>query len=545
MLVLFRRLLATGRPRKDASRSMAGAPATPAAHPGAVGRSGPVRVATQRGQSLLEFALVLPLVLLIFSGAADLGRAFYNFVSLENAVKEGALYGARFPLCGDPSALCIDPNTVSWRVSHETQIKTGTSTYAGLVTPTVNECRDPAGVTRATKACIAGDTYVVRAQLTFRPVTPLIGTIIGALTMTSESQAIVINQAFDPTPGLAATKLVLVTGATPPRNAATIVAKCVEPDPTNSPGYYRSPCQDVTPATAGTLIQASFRTGDTITYRMVVRNNGGTNVTGVTMDDSLGWPASCPARPTSMAVGGTPYSCTYIRIAPAVPGAATSTDDPNVLTVTGTEIQPIADSAVLTIDKPPADLRIYKYVSVYPLGDDGDGSPNFGFAKSVSVGRATGKSPTVYYKIAVQNLGGVTATGFNLADDNGALPYGTPTCPAKPASMAAGDLYVCIYSKTFTTDQTLVNTVAATATNVTPDSGDSDFATVTVAQCGTNKLVPYLIGLDKTTGPAAWTAALFSGAYTNIANGVVVTQSQQAWACMPATTTITVTKVPT
>src|SRR6185295_4843152 len=90
-----------------------------------------------RGQSLVEFALVVPLLLLIFSGAVDLGRAFYNYVALENAVKEGALYGARFPLCGDSSALCMDPNTVAWRVQHETRNKTGPTTYASLVTPTV------------------------------------------------------------------------------------------------------------------------------------------------------------------------------------------------------------------------------------------------------------------------------------------------------------------------------------------------------------------------------------------------------------------------
>jgi hypothetical protein len=492
----------------------------------------------ERGQSLLEFVLVVPLLLLIFSGAADLGRAFYNQVALENAVKEGALYGARFPLCGNSSTLCLDPNTVAWRVQHETRNKTGPTTYASLVTPTVNECQDPNGVTRPVKECIAGDTYVVRATLAFNPITPLISNIIGQITLASESKAIVINQAFDPTPGLAPTKLVLGTGA---RNAAELASKCVQPDPVGSPGYYRSPCQDVTSATPGTMIKASFRVGDTITYQITVRNNGGTTVTAVTMDDSQGWPA-CPTRPTTMAVGGTAYTCTYSRSAPSIAGA--SADYTNVLTVTGLEIQPVTDTATVNIDKPPADLRVYKYVSAYPLGDDGDGTPNFGFAKSMTVGRLAGKNPTVYYKIAVQNLGGLTATGFDLTDTNaGAPPFGTATCPAKPSSLAAGATYVCIYSKTFSSDQVLVNTVAATASNVTPDSGDTDFATVTVASCaGSTKLVPYLIGLDKLTGPAAWTLAGFTGAYTNIANGSVVTQSQQAWSCLAANSTITVTK---
>jgi hypothetical protein len=503
--------------------------------------------ADQTGQSLLEFALVMPLLLMIFSGAADLGRAFYNQVALENAVKEGSLYGARFPLCGDPSSLCLDPNTVSWRVQHETRNKTGPVSYASLVTPTVNECQDPAGVKRPTiEDCIAGDTYVVRAQLTFDPITPIISNIVGRITLTSQSSAIVINQAFDPTPGLAPTKFILGTAA---RNASELATKCVQPDPVGSPGYYRSPCVDVTSGTAGTMVQALFRSGQDITYKVIVRNNGGTNVTSVTMADSLGWPAvsaSCPARPTAMPVNGTPYTCTYTRVAPAVTGAGTTSDYTNVVTVTGAEILPVSDTATVTLEKAPADLRVYKYVSVYPLGDDGDGTPNFGFAKALSVGRGTGQNPVVYYKIAVQNLGGQAATGFNLTDTNGGPPFGSATCPAKPSSIAAGGTYVCIYSKTFSTDQTgFVNTVAVTATNVTPDSGDTDFATVIVASCANPaRLVPVLIGLDKTTGLAAWGpsgAGFNAGTYTNINNGIIATQSVQAWACLPKTTTITVT----
>jgi uncharacterized repeat protein (TIGR01451 family) len=501
--------------------------------------------AERTGQSLVEFALVVPLLLLIFSGAADLGRLFYNQVALENAVKEGSLYGARFPLCGIPSALCLDPNTVSWRVQHETRNKTGAVTYASLVTPTVNECRDTvSGIARANvRDCIAGDTYVVRAQLTFKPITPIISNIVGQITLTSQSNAIVINQAFDPTPGLAPTKFIRGADA---RNAAELAAKCVQPDPVGSPGYYRSPCQDLTSATPGTMVQADFRVGDPIYYKIIVRNNGGTNVTSVTMNDTIGLP-TCAVPPTSMPVGGTPYTCTYTRLAPDIAGA--TGNDANVLTVTGAEIQTVTDTATITIDKPPPDLKVYKYVSVYPLGSDGDGTPNFGFAKTVTVGRTASSSPIVYYKIAVQNLGGLTATGFALTDSGSTLPFGTASCPAKPASIAAGGLYVCIYPKTFSSDQAgYVNTVAATATNVTPDSGDSDFATVIVATCANPaRLVPNLIGLDKTTGPAAWgpSGAGFNGTYTNIASGVVVTQSVQAWACLAKTTPITVTNVAT
>jgi hypothetical protein len=162
----------------------------------------------------------------------------------------------------------------------------------------------------------------------------------------------------------------------------------------------------------------------------------------------------------------------------------------------------------------------------------------------MTVGRTASSSPILYYKIAVQNVGGLSAVGFNLTDSSTTLPFGTATCPAKPASIAAGGLYVCIYPKTLTSDQVLVNTATATATNVAPDSADSDSATVTVATCANpSRLVPSLIGLDKTTGLAAWgpSGAGFNGTYTNISNGTIATQSVQAWSCQPKATAITVT----
>ena len=48
----------------------------------------------QKGQNLVELALVLPLLLLLLAGIVDFGRAFYGFIALENAAREGARYAA-------------------------------------------------------------------------------------------------------------------------------------------------------------------------------------------------------------------------------------------------------------------------------------------------------------------------------------------------------------------------------------------------------------------------------------------------------------------
>ncbi len=44
----------------------------------------------RRGQSMVEFALILPLFVLIIIGVFDLGRAFFAFISISNAAREGA-----------------------------------------------------------------------------------------------------------------------------------------------------------------------------------------------------------------------------------------------------------------------------------------------------------------------------------------------------------------------------------------------------------------------------------------------------------------------
>ena len=47
-----------------------------------------------KGQSLVEFALILPLFMLIVLGIFDFGRAIYAYSALHNAAREGARYGA-------------------------------------------------------------------------------------------------------------------------------------------------------------------------------------------------------------------------------------------------------------------------------------------------------------------------------------------------------------------------------------------------------------------------------------------------------------------
>jgi len=54
------------------------------------------KITRQSGQDLVEFAIVLPLLLLILFGVADLGRLFHATVAITNAAREGARFGSLY-----------------------------------------------------------------------------------------------------------------------------------------------------------------------------------------------------------------------------------------------------------------------------------------------------------------------------------------------------------------------------------------------------------------------------------------------------------------
>ncbi len=66
----------------------------------------------QRGQSLVELAISLTVMLLLLSGAVTLGMALFSYVSLRDAAQEGALWGSFNPY--DPSDTTFaTPNTAA------------------------------------------------------------------------------------------------------------------------------------------------------------------------------------------------------------------------------------------------------------------------------------------------------------------------------------------------------------------------------------------------------------------------------------------------
>jgi Flp pilus assembly protein TadG len=113
------------------------------------------------GQSLVEFALILPVLLLILLGLFDFGRAIYAYSSISNAAREGARLAI------------VDQSSNSGVLVAETEA-ISQATALGLGPSDVDVTFSCAGV-----GCIAE----VRVRYQFQAITPVIGALIGAIPL--------------------------------------------------------------------------------------------------------------------------------------------------------------------------------------------------------------------------------------------------------------------------------------------------------------------------------------------------------------------------
>ena len=67
-----------------------------------------IRRPSERGQTLTEFALVLPLVALLLFGVIQFGIVFHQYVTLTDAVRAGARQGAVGRHLSDPAGSAED-----------------------------------------------------------------------------------------------------------------------------------------------------------------------------------------------------------------------------------------------------------------------------------------------------------------------------------------------------------------------------------------------------------------------------------------------------
>ena len=65
-------------------------------------------IKNERGQTMTEFALILPLLVVLLFGIIQFGIIFNNYVTLTDAARAGARTGAVSRGNGNPSAACVN-----------------------------------------------------------------------------------------------------------------------------------------------------------------------------------------------------------------------------------------------------------------------------------------------------------------------------------------------------------------------------------------------------------------------------------------------------
>lgn len=135
------------------------------------------RAKSRRGQALVEFALVLPIFVLMIFGLVDLGRAVFINNSLAEAARDGARYGSVQARAFNDASRDDVAEWVEDRLS-------------GIPNPTITVTCAPAS---PAFGCTVNDILVVTVQADIDMITPIIGHIVGPLSLEGRSEAIVNN----------------------------------------------------------------------------------------------------------------------------------------------------------------------------------------------------------------------------------------------------------------------------------------------------------------------------------------------------------------
>ena len=127
------------------------------------------------GQGLVEFALTLPLLLLIVIGTLDLGRIFFAYMTITNASREGAFYATSYP----PT----DATNISNIQARARAEADGVIIVPGQMTPTPS-C--PSG-------CAAGNAVRVTVSYPFELIsTQILGG--GTITIQNYTEMVIVGQ---------------------------------------------------------------------------------------------------------------------------------------------------------------------------------------------------------------------------------------------------------------------------------------------------------------------------------------------------------------
>jgi Flp pilus assembly protein TadG len=149
---------------------------------------------TDRGQSLVEFAIVFPIFALLLFGLIDLGRYVYVTNAFNQAAREATRYGS----VEQWSYTCPAGVSPQDRLTCTAQVaKNGVAGGPAFVTATAT-CTTNGSTSVGAASCRAGyllkvvlRTPTTPANQAFYFLTPVIGNLIGPVTVTGQAQVTV------------------------------------------------------------------------------------------------------------------------------------------------------------------------------------------------------------------------------------------------------------------------------------------------------------------------------------------------------------------
>ena len=150
------------------------------------------RRADERGQTLAEFALLVPLLVILIFGFVDVSRIYQAWVTIEGAAREGARYGVTgrsdCDIAADDRLACIEYNTTQRAKALTNDDTNLTVTVRSWDYPSY---ADPASEGDPGEQC---DAIEVQVNYQFTPSTPLAETIFGAIELVGRER--LVNEPF-------------------------------------------------------------------------------------------------------------------------------------------------------------------------------------------------------------------------------------------------------------------------------------------------------------------------------------------------------------
>jgi Flp pilus assembly protein TadG len=122
----------------------------------------PVFQKKEKGQSLVEMAISVTLLILLLAGIVDLGRAAYTLMALQDAAEEGVVFGVAFP------------NQCS---NIENRVRYGLASGMHPESTTVNV--EINGVTCSAASPHAAQEMLITVSQPFQITMPILGAVIG------------------------------------------------------------------------------------------------------------------------------------------------------------------------------------------------------------------------------------------------------------------------------------------------------------------------------------------------------------------------------